>query len=73
MKELGTPPGFKKSEKNPNNPKDEIHIFLLSFVNDLNLQPFVMQIIVRFIIPIVHQFLTNITNTVMEKIANTTE
>lgn len=69
MKELGPPPGFRKQPA-ANNQNDETYSFLLSFVSDLNLQPFVTQIIVKFVIPIVHKFITNITNTVMEKVVN---
>ena len=63
----GPPPGFHRANSHPD---DEIHKFLLSFVKDLNLQPFVTQLIVQFIIPIVHQFIKNITNSVMDKIVN---
>lgn len=63
----GPPPGFHKAASHPD---DEIHKFLMSLVKDLNLQPFVTQLIVKFVIPIVHQFIQNITNTVMDKIVN---
>ncbi|CAO1425167.1 unnamed protein product [Diamesa hyperborea] len=66
-KDASPPPGFKKASTEPN---DEIHQFLLSFVNELNLQPFVTQMIIRFVVPIVHQFITNITNTVMDRMSN---
>ena len=66
-KDASPPPGFKKASTVPN---DEIHQFLLSFVNELNLQPFVTQMIIRFVVPIVHQFITNFTNTVMDRMAS---
>ena len=69
-KDSGSPPGLQKAAIHPN---DEIHKFLLKFVKELNLQPFVSQIIVKFIVPIVHQLISSITNTVMEKISNNTQ
>lgn len=63
----GPPPGFHRAASHPD---DEVYKFLLSFVKDLNLQPFVTQLIVKFIIPIAYQFINNITNTVMDKIVN---
>lgn len=69
--QLGPPPGFRNQPAD-NNQNDETYKFLISFVNDLNLQPFVTQLIVKFIILIVHKFIKNITNTVMEIMVNNT-
>ena len=69
-KDASPPPGFKKASTQPN---DEIHQFLLSLINELNLQPFVTQMIIRFVVPIVHQFISNITNTVMDRMSNNTQ
>ena len=61
-----TPPGFK----NPNFiEEDTITSFINSLLNELELPPFITDLINKFIIPLVHKFVKNITNSFMQKIS----
>jgi len=58
------PPGFR----NPNDKdNDEVWKFMNAIVNELELPPFIMQLIQKFLLPIVHQFITRFTNSLMDK------
>lgn len=64
----GNPPGFRRENENDQDrDDDDITKFLKNFVNDLGLPPFVTQLIVKFVIPIVNNFISQITNSLMSK------
>jgi len=61
-----TPPGFRK----PNIiEKDEIHAFIDSIINDLELPPFIAQLINKFFVPIVHNIVKKFTNSFTQKMS----
>lgn len=69
------PPGFRyqHEQQQENVEEDDITIFLKSFVNDLGLPAFITQLIIKFVIPIVHKLVTQITNSISEKIQQATQ
>lgn len=62
----GPPPGFKLQNESSQE-DDDITKFLKTFVNDLGLPPFITQLIVKFVIPVVNNFISQITNSLLEK------
>lgn len=67
--DFGEPPGFKNKIDEDEN-EDETNIFIKSFVDDLDLPPFLTQLIMRFAVPIINKLIQKFTTSLMEKMAN---
>ena len=61
-----TPPGFNNNIVEEN----DVTAFVNSFLNEMELPPFIIQLFNKFIMPLIQKFTKNITNSFMQKLSS---